>query len=198
MLARVLHGVMETRALTIKFNNVEPNTLHPRPSATGLVLQPTFPISLSLRQLPRNDQRQRNNRKDNADGTIRPSPVGLVELVGQGGSSKSGDHIRRRGESVGQTTIPEGGSIRGNHIDGEDCTGESDRVECLKSLNVRDVGRYMAGLVDTYLGSTVSCDVVAAGHHNKTHDCDQHHDADSQSSIPQVQHLCDWHHASGA
>lgn len=44
----------------------------------------------------------------------------------------------------------------------------------------------MMGLVDAYLRSTVSCDIVAAGHHDKTHDCDQDHDTDSQSSVPQV------------
>lgn len=72
------------RILTIKLNDIEPNTLHPSPSASGLVVQPTLLISLSLRQLPRNNQRQRNDRKNNANSSISPSPIGFVELVGQG------------------------------------------------------------------------------------------------------------------
>lgn len=117
MLKRVVKKVKKLkRILTIKLNDIEPNTLHPSPCATSLVVQPTLLISLSLRQFPRNNQRQCNDRKDNTNSSISPPPVGFVELVGQGGSRKRSDHIRRGGESVSQTTIPEGGCIRRDHV----------------------------------------------------------------------------------
>lgn len=53
-------------------------------------------------------------------------------------------------------------------------------------------------LKGSYLRSTVSRDIVAARHHNETHNGNQYHDGDSQRSVPQVEHLCDWHHASSA
>lgn len=48
----------------------------------------------------------------------------------------------------------------------------------------------------THLGSTVRGNVVAASHHNQAHDGNQHHDADTQSTIPQVEHLGNRHDTS--
>lgn len=119
------------RRLTVKLDDVEPGALPPGPGASRLVLQATLLVCLALRQFPGYDQRHCDDGKDNADGSVGPAPVGLVELVGEGRAGKGSDNVGRGGEGVGDTSIAERGCIGGHHVDTEDDTGESDGVECL-------------------------------------------------------------------
>ena len=68
--------------LTIKFNNIKLDTLPPCTDDLFLVLQSTLSVRFPLSQLPGNNKWKRNDRKDNANCSICPSPVGLMKLVG--------------------------------------------------------------------------------------------------------------------
>ena len=49
--------------------------------------------------------------------------------------------------------------------------------------------------IETYLRSTVRRNIVTSSHHDQTHNCNQNHDHESNSSIKQVQDFGDGHQA---
>lgn len=132
-------------------------------------MQPTLLVCLSLCHLPCNNQRHGYNGKNNANSAIRPSPICFMKLIGQWRPRERSDNVRRGGECISQTTISEGGGIRGNHINGEDCTSKANRVERLNKLS-QNSSDSDGRLGDTHLRSTVGRDIVATSHHNQTHD----------------------------
>ena len=74
-----------------------------------------------------------NNRQYDRDGSECPSPITLMESLGNLGSGIGSNDVWRRGKCVCETSVLEVRSIGSEDIDAEDHTGESDRCEDLRS-----------------------------------------------------------------
>lgn len=88
---------------------------------------------LSLGELENGDVTERHERKDDGEDSVRPSPVVLVEPLGDLGTRVRTDNPWRGGEGVGEASVAEGGGVGGGDVDGEDDTDKADRVEALPS-----------------------------------------------------------------
>jgi hypothetical protein len=77
-----------------------------------------------------------DERKNDGETTISPSPVGFVELLRDLGPRIRADDPGRSGKGKGETSVAKGRGVDSDDIYSKDDTDESDRVEALISADM--------------------------------------------------------------
>lgn len=123
-------------SLTIKLDETPLDALHER-SAAGFPSQNALLLSLSKVVSQESVERRGDDREDNGEGSEAPSPLVTVEeeSLSRLGAGEGGDHVRRRGESVCETSVLELCRIGRDNIDAVSQTGPTNLPEDLRGIS---------------------------------------------------------------
>lgn len=153
---------------------------------------------LLLGSQPRDDKGRCNNRQQDGDSAIGPTPIRLVEALGERGPCKRGDDIRRRGEGEREASVLQRRGIRSQNIHGEYQTGGANRIEHLRGMHLRQslhLGNDLWVTQSTDLCCTICAKTLASRHQDKTQQRQRKHQGEPNQPVPEVEDLGDWHRA---
>ena len=124
--------------LTIKLQNPVPHALQ-KGTTTRLLDAMTLLLCLAEGRFENEVQRRRDDGEDDSPASETPSPADLVvELIGDLGTGKGSDNVRRGSEGECQASVLQLGRIGGDHVDGILHTTEADVVEDLGDGHVSE------------------------------------------------------------
>ena len=158
------------KRLTVKLVKSPPDATEKATASSGLG-NCTVLKSLAQVDLEHKEQGNSDTGQDEGDPTETPSPV--LDISNKGGSSlgtsKRGDHVRRRSKGKSQTSVPQVGRIGSENTDSVDHASETDRIEDLCG--------------------TESSEVLRDGHEDETKSGETAHEEESFSTAPDVKSL---------
>lgn len=138
---------------------------------------------------------QRSTGKGSNEGVsgITPRPANIRKhSIGSIRPSKGGDHVRGRGEGVGESSILQSGCISCDDVDAVDEARETNTVKDLTlflsvSWDLLPAMKIM--FFFTYIGSAISRQVVADGHEDQPELAEGHHGEIALGSTPDIESL---------